>query len=163
MLISEHVQFLYQFQGFQYTPQTLLLQFLMLQLQWESQRTFSFCHNLAFSTFKKLHFLTFLCSLSHTLLLPSIARSIIIAFFFYFINYHDIWPLSFDHTVWWNPIEFWNFCFQLHFLVHVHTKALPYWILAYLKTANIHTFLHYHASFCTLSGQVYPIHSLYEI
>ena len=60
--------------------------------------------------------------------------------------------------IWWNHIKFWNFCFQLHFLVHIHTEALTYWIIASQKTANVNTFLHYHASACTSFGQVCHIH-----
>ena len=60
--------------------------------------------------------------------------------------------------IWWNHIKFWNFCFQLHFLVRIHTEALTYWIIASQKTANVNTFLHYHASACTSFGQVCHIH-----
>ena len=39
-------------------------------------------------------------------------------------QYLVFWLLSYNHTLWWNLIEFWNFCFQLHFLVHFHAECL---------------------------------------
>ena len=65
-------------------------------------------------------------------------------------QYLVFWLLSCNHTVLWNPLEIWNFHFQLYFLVHVYTKALPYWILASNKTANAHTFLNYMPPFVLL-------------
>ena len=56
-------------------------------------------------------------------------------------QYLVFWLLSCDHIISWDPIEFWKFRFQLHFLVHVHTKTFPYWILASCKSVNIHILL----------------------
>ena len=78
-------------------------------------------------------------------------------------QYLVFWLLSCEYFVWWNPIEFWNFHFQLHFLVHGHTKSWPYWIIVSDKTANAHTFLHYHVSVCTPFRRICHIDSLYEI
>ena len=49
----------------------------MLQLQWELQQPFFTCHNLAVLSFQKLYVI-FSHSLSHTLVSPGIATSIII-------------------------------------------------------------------------------------
>ena len=60
--------------------------------------TFFICHNLAVSSFNKLHFSIFSCSLSYTLVSPGIATSIIIIFL-YFISYHNIWSSAFYHVI----------------------------------------------------------------
>ena len=126
--------------------------------------TFFICYNLAISSFNKLSFLIFSLSQSHTL------KSLDIVMpdhclFLYFINYCNIWSSGFYHVIiLYGEIErVWNFCFQLHFLSHVHTKSLLYWILASHKTAIIHIFLHYHTFVCTPFRQVCHIHSPYQI
>ena len=132
----------------------------MLQLEWESQRSFSFaiirqfrflisCNSWPFLVFH--HLLLYLLVLRR---LWSLSLSLV----YQLPKYRLFWFLSCDHTVWWNPIEFWNVHFQLHFQVHVHTKDLLCWILASLKTANVHTFLYNHASVCTHFGEFYHIH-----
>ena len=105
MLIFEHVNFWPQFQGFQYTSQTLC------------QTTFFICHNLAIWLFNKLYFLIFRRSLLHTLVSPGIATSIIVVSFFtlstikmsgllgsvmwshYILKFHAILKFSFSPTL----------------------------------------------------------------
>ena len=57
--------------------------------------------------------------------------------FFILPQYLVFWLLSCDHTVWWNPVEFYNFCFELYFLVHVHTKASLCWLPMYIPSYTI--------------------------
>ena len=53
--------------------------------------------------------------------------------------------------------------FQLHFLIYVYIRALPYSILASHKSANVHIFLQYHACVSTPFEQFCHIYSLYEM
>ena len=136
----------------------------MLQLQWESQQPFSFAIILQFRLLASCLSWSFLF-LYHILLNLLILPCLIIVSFFTLSTTAISGLLA---SIMWSYCmvkseRAWNFCFQLHFLSHVHTKSLLYWILASHKTAIIHIFLHYHAFVCTPFRQVCHIHSPYQI
>ena len=122
--------------------------------------TFLICYNLAILSFNKPYFSMFSHPLLHTLTSPGIATSIIIVSFFT-LSTTTISPIMWSHCM-MKSHRILKFLFSTTLSGSCSYKALPYGILAFQKTGNVHNFLHYHASVCTLFGQVCHIHLLYE-